>query len=112
MAKKLNELSGRLSQRIAVQQRIGIADGIGGVAIAWQTIMTIYAEIAIDGSDERRSQGRITAPQRLRIRCRAEHALTTQQRIIWRANTFTIVQLIIDPASPAEIVFYAEKVTL
>ncbi len=111
MVRRSIEFSGRLSQRITVQQRVDSADGIGGATIIWQTIATRFAEISVDGKDERSFQGRIIAPQRLRVRCRAETAVTVQHRILWREKAFNVVQVIIDPASPAEIVFYAEQVT-
>jgi head-tail adaptor len=110
MMRNAKELAGRLAQRIEVQSQLENPDGIGGKSINWQKSAIIFAEVFVFGRDKQYYQGRTVHSQRLRIRCRSEHAVDLRQRVLWQGSIFSIVQVVRDPACPAEMIIYAEQV--
>jgi head-tail adaptor len=111
MGQSKSEFSGSLTQRLHVQSPQDMADGIGGIMRSWQNDRLIWAHVQLNVRDQSLTQGRLTEPQRIIVRCRSDYLITPQQRLIWRTDIYDIVQVIFDPTATAELIIHAQKST-
>jgi head-tail adaptor len=112
MGQRTSEFTGQLNQRLQVQSPQDMPDGIGGVTRTWQNERFIWANVQLTVRDQNLTQGRLTEPQRIIVRCRSDYLVTPQQRLIWRSHIYIIVQVILDPTVETELVIHAQKSTI
>lgn len=95
---------GNLNQLVIVERSTRTALPGGGWSQTWAPLCQVWAEIWTDGTRERVAAMREQAAGMVHVRLWRtvldEHAITTADRMVWRAQTMNI-RGIADPGPPA-----------
>lgn len=105
--------AGRLNERVTVQTKQATRDEYGAELITWVDSATVWMEVEpLNGREflvARQGQSEITT----RFRCRWRSGITTTTtRLVWRAQPFSVVEVIDRNAARTEleILAFAETV--
>ncbi len=85
----------RLSERVTIQQRSIISDGLGGQEISWSELASVYAEVkAISNyTTERSLSDAVHATAGYRVTIRARGDVDASMRVIWKTRVLRISSL-------------------
>lgn len=86
-----DNISGRLNQRITLQQKVTTADGAGGYSISWQDVTTLWAEVVPHSTSERLISDKETLENRYIITIRHRTDINASMRFVLGSRTFTII---------------------
>ena len=86
-----DNFSGRLNQRITLQQQVSTSDGGGGFSIAWQDVATLWAEIAPHRSSEPFLHDKLMLHNLHRITIRYRSDVAANMRFIFGSRIFLII---------------------
>jgi head-tail adaptor len=92
------EFSGALTQRVIVQRRATMRDGLGGANGAWTTIATLWAGIAPVTPASWGEGDRPAAAPRWSATIRAGADVAIGDRLQWRGLLFAVRAVETDPA--------------
>jgi SPP1 family predicted phage head-tail adaptor len=99
----MNKAHAAMRERIRVEQPVATIDSLGGRAITWQEVATIWANVKTDSYQAGRETfeaGTLKSRLRYRMAVRHETALSEDMRIVWRGSYFNI-RAIIERPHPA-----------
>lgn len=85
--------AGALDQRVIVQEEARAADGLGGYAVSWTTVGTIWASVVPVRGQERVIADQQAGVQTYRVTVRNQDtgaAVTTAHRLVWRGQTMNV----------------------
>lgn len=105
------EFSGRLRERVRIEQRVAGDDGSGGAGDQWRTVGTAWAQvepISRTASAAVQADTRLTA-RLWRVTIRAEFRALLDMRLVWRGTLLRIAGVEHDPAWPDRAVVLAEE---
>lgn len=90
MSDEMN-LSGRLDQRMTLQQSVRTADGAGGASIVWQDIATIWAELRPARSSEQFLHDKLGLQKLHTIITRYRSDVTGDKQFVMGGRVFKII---------------------
>ncbi len=103
------ELSGALTERVAVQRRAEARDDLGGAAGAWTTIATLWAALEpITAAAWGAGDMPVAAP-RWRATMRSGADMAAGDRLQWRGRLFAVRAVEADPAAPDRLIVMLEE---
>ncbi len=103
------EFSGKLDQRVVLQQPVDAADGGGGQNRIWQDIAELWAHVMPVVFDERRYAGHVATRERYHIWVRRDGDIALDARLIWRGQALSILAVADDPAAADRLRITAEQ---
>lgn len=89
MADKL-ALASRLRQRITIQRPVDVSDSVGGYNRSWVMHARVWAEVLPQTASERVLDSQLTAVSRTRFTIRYRDDLTSDMRISYDGESYTI----------------------
>lgn len=89
-----NNLSGRLNQRITLQQKVRTPDGAGGSSLVWQDVATLWAEVAPGRSIEALTHDKLMLRNLHRITIRYRSDVTADKRFVLGSRVFLIIGIV------------------
>lgn len=90
--------TGRLRERVTIQQQSATRDGSGEELITWPDVATVWARVTPGGSSERflASAGQRVAEVTHTIHLRYRAGITPKMRIVWETRILEIIS-VVDP---------------
>lgn len=85
---------GELRKQISFQSEQMIADGAGGYALTWVTVLTAWGEIEPLHGDKRYVDGHLQVEATHKVTLRYQSGLTADMRIIYGSRVFKILSLL------------------
>lgn len=85
---------GELRKQISFQSEQMTADGAGGYALAWTTVLTAWAEIEPLHGDKRYVDGHLEAHATHKMILRYQSGVTPDMRVTYGSRTFKILSLL------------------
>ncbi len=86
--------SGRLDQRIVLQQRVAGVDTLGQPSTTWQDVATVWAQAQPLRGREFWAAGQVQSEASVRFRMRWRTGVTTAMRVKWRDQPHDIVAVV------------------
>ncbi len=103
------EMAGRLDQRISIERRGEVRDGLAGPEGAWSIIAMRWAAVEPDGTGDPQVGEAASACARFRMTVRPV-AVELDDRLLWAGRTLRVRAIVVDPAFPDRMVLRAEEV--
>lgn len=111
MAASGQEFSGRMRERVRIEQRVYDGDGNGGPGNGWESVGTAWAMVE---PMARTTGAAVQADTRLtsrtwRVTMRSEYRVLLDMRLVWRGGLLRVSRVEPDPAMPDRTVVLAEE---
>lgn len=111
MAVAEHEFSGRMRERVRIEQRIYGADDNGGPGAGWESVGTAWAIVE---PMARAAVAAVQADTRLtsrtwRVTMRSEYRVLLDMRLVWRGGLLRVSGVEQDPGQPDRVVVVAEE---
>lgn len=84
------EFLGRMRERVTLERRMGLPDGLGGVTSDWQPVAHVWAALEAVSLPENQIGGRLANPVRYQVVLRSLPDLSLAWRLKWRNRRLTI----------------------
>lgn len=103
----MDELSGTLSQRVAIEAWIDLRDDAGAAAGYWRAAGSAFAAIVADGGGGVAGEAR-RSRRRWRVTLRAPVAVALTSRLQWNGGVLAVLAVDNDPRRPDRVVLRCE----
>jgi SPP1 family predicted phage head-tail adaptor len=81
---------GEMDQRVRIERKADVADGMGGFTSGWTTVATVWAKVEPVSGRERDMAAQTEAPRNYRITIRRRADLLDSDRLVWSRRTLNI----------------------
>jgi SPP1 family predicted phage head-tail adaptor len=81
---------GRLDQRVTIRRRVRTDDDMGGGAIAWTDVATVWAHMRPKSGRERAAYGSVEASAMYHCVMREPIDVRETDAVIWRGESFNV----------------------
>ena len=86
--------AGKLRERVTIQQKTLVSDGMGGQSETWATLATVWAAVKPNIAGAREAMtgaaGQVQARTVYEVRIRYRDDIDAKMRVLWRGNTLEI----------------------
>lgn len=82
--------AGDLRERVTIERPLRTADGAGGADVTWETLASVWAEVATLGGSELTLGERTEARAAHRVTIRFRDDVTAEMRLVWRGKALDI----------------------
>jgi len=103
----MEELSGTLRERVAIEAWVDVRDNAGASAGHWQMQGAAFAAIAPDGAGGNEGEAR-RSRRRWRVTLRAGADVRLTSRLIWRGEVLSVLAVEQDPQAADRVVLRCE----
>lgn len=86
--------AGKLDQRVTLQQRSGVADGLGQVTLTWVDVATVWARVVPLRGREFFAAAQIQQENTVRVILRKRSDVTSAWRLVWRGVAHDVTGVI------------------
>jgi len=102
-----DELTGTLTERVAIEHFVDSRDASGASAGRWQVATSAWAAIVPDGQGGSDGEARRSA-RRWRVTLRAPTRVGLLSRLIWRGEWLAVLAVETDPRTPDRVTLRCE----
>lgn len=85
--------AGAMDQQVRIQARVETADGIGGLALAWQDVAVnanVWAKVTMRRAGEAMQDGRMNATQTVTFEIHNRSDVSEVNRLLWNGEAWNI----------------------
>lgn len=105
----MDELSGALTQRVAIEAWVDVRDDAGASAGTWQARGAVYAAVVPDGGSGAVEGGARRSRRRWRVILRAPVDVGLTSRLIWDGRYLAVLAVERDPGLPDRVLLRCEE---